>query len=31
MHLKFALVSRNINLWDIDLLDSDLDLLLGYG
>ena len=31
MHLEFALVSRNINLWDIGLLYTDLDLLLDYG
>ena len=27
MHFSFALDSSNIDLWDIDLLDADLDLL----
>ena len=31
MHFGFALDSSNINLWDIDLLDIDLDLLVGHG
>ena len=29
MHFGFALNSWNINLWDTDLLDADLDLLEG--
>ena len=31
MHFGFALDSSNIDLWDIDLLDTDLDLLVGLG
>ena len=31
MHFGFALGSWNIDLLDIDLLDTDLDLLVGYG
>ena len=31
MHFGFTLDSRNIDLWDIDLLDTDLDLLAGHG
>ena len=31
MRFGFALDSWNINLWDIDLLDTDLDLLAGHG
>ena len=31
MHFGFALDSWNIGLQDIDLLDTDLDLLVGYG
>ena len=31
MHFGFALNSRNIDLWDIDYLDTNLDLLVGYG
>ena len=27
----FALASWNIYLWEIDLLDTDLDLLVGHG
>ena len=31
MHFGFALVSWNRDLWRIDLLDIDLDLLGGHG
>ena len=31
MYFGFALDSWNIGLWDIDLLDTDLDLLVGHG
>ena len=31
MHFGLALDSRNIDLWDIDLLDIDLNLLVGHG
>ena len=31
MHFGFALDSWNINLLDIDLLDTDLDSLVGHG
>ena len=31
MHFGFALDSRNIDLWDTDSLDTDLDLLVGHG
>ena len=31
MHFVFALDSSNIDLRDIDLLDTDLDLLVGHG
>ena len=31
MHFRFALDSWNKDLWDIDLLDTDLDLLAGHG
>ena len=31
MHFGFALDSRNIDLWDIDLLDNVLDLLVRHG
>ena len=31
MHFGFGLNSRNIDLWDIDYLDTNLDLLVGYG
>ena len=31
MHFGFALDSLNIDLWDIGLLDTDLDLLVGHG
>ena len=31
MHFGFALDSRNIDLWHIDLLDTDLNLLVGHG
>ena len=31
MNLGFALDAWSIHLWDIDLLDTDLDLLVGYG
>ena len=31
MHFGFALDSGNIDLWDIDLLDTDLNLLGGHG
>ena len=31
MHLGFALDSWNMDLLDIDLLDTDWDLLVGYG
>ena len=31
MHFEFALDSWHIDLWDKDLLDTDLDLLVGYG
>ena len=30
MHFGFALDSQNIDLWDIDLLDTDLNLLAGH-
>ena len=30
MHFGFALDSRNIDLWDIDLLDTGLNLLVGH-
>ena len=31
MHFRFALESWNIDLLDIDLLDTDLDSLVGHG
>ena len=31
MHFGFALDSRNIDLWDTDLVDTDLNLLVGDG
>ena len=31
MRFGFALGSWNIDLWDMDLLDTDLDLLVGHG
>ena len=31
MHFGFALISWNIDLFDIDLLDIHLDLLVGHG
>ena len=31
MHFGFGLDSRNIDLWDVDLLDTDLNLLVGHG
>ena len=31
MHFGFALISWNIDLFDIDLLDTHLDLLVGHG
>ena len=31
MHFGYALDLRNIDFWDIDLLDSDLDLLVRHG
>ena len=31
MNLGFALVLWNIELLDIDLFDTDLDLLVGHG
>ena len=31
MHFGFALDSWNIDLWDINLLHTDLGLLVGYG
>ena len=31
MHFGFALDLSNIDLWDINLLDTDLDLLVGHG
>ena len=31
MHFGFVLGSWNIDLLDIDLLDTDLDLLVGHG
>ena len=31
MHLRFALDPWNADLWDMDLLDTDLDLLVGHG
>ena len=31
MNFGFALDSRNIDLWDKNSLDTDLDLLLGHG
>ena len=31
MHFGFALDLQNIDLWDIDLLDTDLDLWVGHG
>ena len=31
MHFEFTLDSWNIDLLAIDLLDTDLDLLVGYG
>ena len=31
MHFGFAWDSWNIDLSDIDLLDTDLDLLVGHG
>ena len=31
MYFGFALDSSIIDLWDIDFLDTDLDLLVGHG
>ena len=31
MHFRFPLDSGNIDLWDIELLDTDLDFLAGHG
>ena len=31
MHFGLALNSWNIDLWDIDVLGTDLDLLMDYG
>ena len=31
MYFGFALDSWNIDFWDIDLLGTDLDLLVGHG
>ena len=31
MHFGFALDSWNIDLWDIDLLNTYLDFLVGHG
>ena len=31
MQFRFALDSRNIDLWGIDLLDTDIDLLVVHG
>ena len=31
MHFGFALILWNIGLFDIDLLDTNLDLLVGHG
>ena len=31
MHFGFASDSPNIDLWDTELLDTDLDLLVGHG
>ena len=31
MHFGFALILWNIDLFDIDLLDTHLDLLVGHG
>ena len=31
MHFRFALESWNIDLLNIDLLDTDLDSLVGHG
>ena len=31
MHFWFAFDSWNVDLGDIDLLDTDLDLLVGHG
>ena len=31
MHFRFVLGSWNIDLLDVDLLDTDLDLLVGHG
>ena len=30
MHFGFALDSWNMDLWDLDLLGTDLDLLVGH-
>ena len=31
MHFGFTLDSCNVGLWDIDLLDTDLDSWVGHG
>ena len=31
MHIGFALASWDRDLWDIDLLDTDLNFLEGHG
>ena len=31
MHFGYALDSLNIDLWDINLLGTDLDLLVSHG
>ena len=31
MHFRFILELWNIDVWDLDLLDTDWDFLVGHG